>query len=578
MACIGPAVWADGLQSPACDDLADWASTIDAEERWTPFAANQRIWLPKAMADPVFAAMFGKGPLEWDQADVAKARSEWGRCIQLAKKARDNEQRGLLQDSRRYLTKNLRDLARYQEQRAAQPEPSRTRASQQVRPTVTAAARRDDPPGSGNESAGEFSHPGVRAGVDELLKVPASLDALIALGSLSRLDIADPAAMERLEKQFGYSHGPAGKAGYRVMRELRARGTTGYEARELPRIKARLEEVKPVAIEAFKSEFSEVPTDPYAKRSLAQRYEKVMQQLKAALPDDEYQALATAARDERTAVVDRAVAEAKSLIDGVRPGVDGIAEIDRIVNEVSQRGLNNTQRRELLNHARARQREFANRVLLHAAEHELPALPESLAGIRELNAISQRMLRGIVQRADKPVIQQFVDTSEARLAEIGREALPEYEQALSRFPENEEGLAQAEREVADKSGWVDMQESVRNDYTKAAQRRRDDILRVVSKERERQAAAIERERKTALAAGGDPRLVGTEWVDTNQTMRFEFRDEETVFISALGIKAAGTYEVSRDDVVVKGPHGQLVYTLQGDRLTGMGATFIKQAD
>jgi hypothetical protein len=452
-------------------------------------------------------------------------------------------------------------------------------AQQPVRQQLAPSARgTDDQPDTSSKPAEEFSHPGVRAGVDELLKVPASLDGLIVLGSLSRLDVSDQAAVLRLEKQFGYSHGPAGKAGYRVIRELRARGTTGYEAREVPRINGRLEEVKPVATEAFKNEFSQVPTDPYARRSLAQRYEKLMPQLRAALPEDEYEALAAAARDERTAVIDRAVSQAKLRIDDVQPGLEGITEIDRIVQEVARQGLNNTQRRELLNYARTKQREIANGVLRHATEHELAELPETLAGIRQLNAISQRMLQGIVQRADKSVIQQFVDASDARLAEIGRKALPEYEQALSKLPETEEGLAQVEREVADKEGWIDMEESIRKDYTQAAKRRRDDILRVVSEKREQRAAAIEREHKAAVAAGGDPRLVGTVWVDTNKTMRFEFRDEETVFINALGIKAAGTYEVSRDDVVVKGPHGQLVYTLKGDRLTGMGATFLKQAD
>ena len=188
------------------------------------------------------------------------------------------------------------------------------------------------------------------------------------------------------------------------------------------------------------------------------------------------------------------------------------------------------------------------------------------------------MLQGVVQKADKNVIQQFVDASDARLAEIGREALPEYEQVLAKLPENEGGLARAEREVVEKEGWIDMEEGIRSGYIAIAKARRDEIARVVSKERTHRRAALERERDAAIAAGGDPRLIGTEWIDTNKTMKFEFRDEETVFINALGIKAAGTYKVSRNDVVVKGPHGQLVYTLEGNRLTGMGATFIKQSD
>jgi hypothetical protein len=340
----------------------------------------------------------------------------------------------------------------------------------------------------------------------------------------------------------------------------------------------RLGEVRLAATDEFKREFSQVPTDPYAKRALEQRYEKVMGQLQRALPPDEYQAIADAAREDRLAIVDQAVTDAKSMIDGVPPGIEGIAEIDRIVNEAAKTGLNNEQRRELVGHARSRQQEFANQVLIDAAEKELPSLPKTLAGIQQLNAISTRMLQGVVQKADKKVVQQFVDASDARLAEIGRAALPEYRQALAKLPENESGLARAEREVLDKEGWVDMEEGIRDEYVAIAAARRDDIARVVSKERTKQRVALEREYQAAIAAGGDPRLVGTEWIETNKTMKFEFRDEETVFINAMGIKAAGTYKVSRDDVVVTGPHGQLVYTLEGNRLTGMGLTFIKQEE
>ncbi len=569
-----PSAWAKDLKIPACGALAEWAETINAEDRWQPIAANKRIWLPRAMSESSFADLFGKSALEWTQADVASARTAWGSCIQLAKKARDNERRSLLQDTRRYLTSNLRNLARHQEKHDVQS----SNGQQQARQMQQKAERRSSLAQRSSEPNGEFSHPGLRAGIDEMLKVPPSLEALISLGSLSRLDVSDQEAMEALEKQFGYSTGAAGKAAYRVMRELRIRGVTGYEAQELPRINNRLEAVKPVAFEEFKRDFSEVPTDPYAKRSLEQRYKKVMQQLERALPAGEYQALAEATRQERLAVVDQEVTDAKSSIDRVRSGAEGIAAIDQIVSEVAKKGLNNAQRNNLMNHARTRQRELANQVLIDAAEKELAALPETLAGIREFNAIGKRMLQGVVQHADQKVIQQFVGASDTRLAKIGREALPEYAQALAKLPENEIGLAQVEREVADKEGWLDMEEEVRGDYIAVATSRRDVIAGVVSKMRSQQRAALERERKAAIAAGGDPRLVGTEWVDTNKTMAYEFRDEVTVFINALGIKTAGSYKVSRNDVVVKGPHGQLVFTLEGNRLSGMGLTFIKQSD
>ena len=188
-----------------------------------------------------------------------------------------------------------------------------------------------------------------------------------------------------------------------------------------------------------------------------------MKRLEAALPEEEYLALADETRKERRGVVDRAVADAKGQIDQVPAGEKGIARIDRIVSETVKRGLDSKQRRDLVNHARSRQRMLANQILNDVVENELPALPETLAGVQTLNAITTRMLQGIVQKADRDVIQQFVDASGTRLADIGRKALTEYGEILARLPENESGLAQAEQELADKVGWTDMEERVRAD-------------------------------------------------------------------------------------------------------------------
>ena len=570
---------ADELATPSCEDLAAWSGSVDPKARWEPFSENRRLWLPEAMAQPAFADLFGKPAVEWTQADVASARATWNGCIQKAKKARDRDQQKLLQDARRYLTSNLRGVARYQERRGQRVTRDQAVEARQAREVAEReAARRAESPSRAAVPVHPVRSSALQREVDQLIKAPASVNTLIALGSLSRLDLNDAETMQNLEKQFGYSSGPAASPAYSILRDLRIRGPQNFDEVQRPRIDERLVAVKPEAFAQFRDEFSQTPTDMHQRRALAQRYEKTMKQLEYALTPSEYQSLADTTRNERRAAVDSVIDAAKSKIDQVLPGADGIAQIDRIVRDTTQRGLDIRQRRALSEHAVARQRVLANEVLREATENQLPALPPTLAGIRSLNAISTRMLQGIVQKADRDVIQRFVDTSDARLTEIGRKALPEYEQALAKLPVDEKGLAQAEREIADKEGWTDMEEGVRGEYVAIARARRDEIAGVVSEQRAQQREALERERKAAIAAGGDPRLVGSEWVDTNKTMKFEFRDEETVFINALGIKAAGTYEVSRNDVVVKGPHGQLVYTLNGDRLTGMGATFIRQPD
>jgi hypothetical protein len=579
IASLPPAASADALRAPPCDELAQWAATIDPQARWEPFAENQRVWLPEAMAQPQFEALFAKPALQWTQSDVAAARTSWSGCIQQAKKARNQEQRALLQDTRRYLTSNLREVARYQERRPVTVAHDRERDAR-ARPVPaerqdSRAAPMAPPPVSAPEAAA-VSAAGLKAGVDELIATPPSVEALIALGSLSRLDTGDADALRQLEREFGYMRAPAGKAAHRIIRELRFRGTTGFETEQVPRIDGRLAQVKPVVLEQLKAEFSQNPADLHARRALAQRYERLMEQLQRALPQQEYVALAEETRNARRRVVDRAVADAQAQIDQVPASADGIARIDRIVSETAKRGLDIRQRRELVDHARSRQRVLADQILNAAAAEELPALPATLAGIQALNAVSNRMLQGIVQKASQDAIQHFVAVSEARLAEIGRQALPEYRALLSQVPETEAGLAQAEQELAVKQAWVDMEQRTRGEYVAAAQARRDQIAAVVEQARRQRRASEARARQRAIAAGGDPRLVGSEWVDENQTMQLDFRDQNSVFVTALGFKFAGTYEVSRDDVVVQGPHGQLVFTFNGDKLAGNGAVFRKR--
>ena len=565
------------LRAPACDELADWLKTVNPNERWEPFAENKRIWLPAAMQEPEFQALFARSAMEWTQADIQSARTIWGSCIQQAKRDRDVEQRDLLQNSRRYLTSNLRDLVRYQERSAAQTSaqpPSQAAVQQQQ---AVAARQRDNPPvTTAPPDAPPHLAPGVAAGVKELLAAPPSAETLIVLGSLRNLDTGDTAAMQHLEREFGYASTPGDAAGYRITRELRARGAVGFAEEAVPRIEERLQEIKPTVLDQLKAEFSQNPEDIYAKKALAQRYESLMKKLEGVLTAEEYQALADETRAERRRVVDRAVDEAKQRITQLPPGQSSIAAVDRIVGGTAQRGLDIQQRKALVDHARARQRELANLVLTEAATKEIPAVPETLAGLKELSTISQRMLQGVVQKADKNVIQSYVDASDARLAEVGRKVLPEYRDALDKFPEDAAGLARAEHEVADKEGWMDMEAGVRGEFVAIAKARRDEIAAVVNRQQAERNASAERERRKAIAAGGDARLVGTEWVDTHNTMRFDFRDRETVFIQTLGLKVAGTYTVSRDDVVVKGPHGQLVYTLADDRMTGNGAVFVRQ--
>ena len=574
-------VVADQLRMPPCDELASWAGTVDPKDRWRPFAENRRIWLPNAMLTPEFKNMFGMEPLDWSQADIASAKRHWNGCTKKARKSGDKQQHETLKKTRRFLAKHLRNVVRQQARRGERVSPEQHQAAEttqpQSQPQLQPEKRDEKPESAIDKPAVEVAAPGLIYGVDELVGAPPSTEALIVLGTLSRLDVNDKEAMLKREREIGYMKNvPAVSGGYRVLRELRGRGTEGFEDQR-KRIDARLAEIKPEVLEALTEEFSQNPVDVYKKRALATRYEKLMGQLKHALPEDEYKALADDTRKARRETVDKAVADAKAKIDAIPPGFESIALVDRVVSETAKHGLDIKQRKELVEHARGRQQMLADQVLNDARENELPALPETLSGMQQLSAISTRMLQGVVQKASRDAIERFVEASEKRLAEIGPKALPEYKEQLAKLPENEKGLQQVNREIAEKKAWEDMDAAVRADYLAAAEARRSEIAKVVERARAQQTARDRRFRAQAIAAGGDPRLVGSEWIDDNKTMKLDFRDEETVFVTALGMKFAGTYKVSRDDVVVTGPHGQIVYTLDGgDKLTGMGAVFRRQ--
>ncbi|MGB5763070.1 MAG: hypothetical protein WBM58_11030 [Sedimenticolaceae bacterium] len=570
---------AEHLKTPPCDELAAWSTSIDKQDRWEPFPENTRIWLPNAMASPEFEALFGKVALQWTQADVLSARGVWNGCIQKAKKARNKAQQTALSTARGYLTSNLRNAVRYgerREQNAQRMEQMQTQAPQQRQATTqthaeTAARAPQRSPKSATTS--------LDRAVNELVAQPASLESLRALGLLSRLDVHDSAALSQLERKLGaMPENPATKSAYQIVRDLRIRGTSVFDASALPKINARLAEVKPPVLDALREEFSQSPADPRRRRALAQRYETVMAELQAILSDDEWRSLADETRKKRLAIVASALVDAKSEIDKVPPGEKGIETINQIVKRTDARGLNIKQRKDLMDYAQARQRVLADELLRNAAETELPEIPENWAGIAALDELNSRLHRTVTGLASPQAAKDFVAALNARLAEVGRQALPEFEDQLAALPENEKGLAKAGERVAHVKAWHVMEESVRLDYLAEAEKRRDEIAVIVERNREERRSRVENERKKAIAAGADPRIVGYQWIDANDMMRLDFRDEETVFVTALGMKFAGTYKVSRDDIVVIGPHGQLVYSIRGETLVGNGAVFHKSGN
>lgn len=551
------------LTDPDCTALLDWSSAVDDTQRWQPYAEQPGIWLPEAMHGEAFNALFGKPVTQWHRADLEQAYRVWNGCIDDARKARDQAAIRELGGARRYLARNVRDLVRYQERR------DDLQDERQRRPEAS-QSQVDARQTQARQAAMELRN----RHVDELLDAPADLDTLIALAAIAGLDVEDDARMQQLEQSFGYKRGTqANSAAYSLIRELRIRGPSDFTETGQPRLRDRLEQIKPRVLEALREQLAQSTGPAHRQPAPQQPHREVTQQLKSVLDEDEWQAFAAAVQADRTAAMDNLVARTKERIERVdidEPG--SLAAIDNIVREAAMQGLQASQREALVTHARDRQRTIADRTLTQLIERKLPRFPATWAGLQALDRLHRQHATGAVRRASPEAAQRYWSALSERLTEVGREALPEFLEQLDALPATGAGLDSAKENVSRAQQWRLLQADVRNDFLAAAQQRRDEIAEAVGKQRERELARLDEERQRALAAGGDPRLVGYRWIDANETMQLDFRDEDTVFVSALGMRFAGSYEVSRDDVVVKGPNGQLVYTLKDGAMIGNGVT------
>lgn len=75
-----------------------------------------------------------------------------------------------------------------------------------------------------------------------------------------------------------------------------------------------------------------------------------------------------------------------------------------------------------------------------------------------------------------------------------------------------------------------------------------------------------------LLGACDARLSG-KYGDELGIMEYEFESDGTVYINTMGVRVAGEYEIDDDNVIVRGPHGNLVFERRDDHLVGpMGLT------
>ncbi|RRQ22759.1 hypothetical protein [Thiohalobacter thiocyanaticus] len=61
-------------------------------------------------------------------------------------------------------------------------------------------------------------------------------------------------------------------------------------------------------------------------------------------------------------------------------------------------------------------------------------------------------------------------------------------------------------------------------------------------------------------------------------MEYEFDSDGTVYMNAMGTRAAGEYEIDDTNVIVRGPHGNMVFELKDEQLVGPMGLILSRRD
>lgn len=61
-------------------------------------------------------------------------------------------------------------------------------------------------------------------------------------------------------------------------------------------------------------------------------------------------------------------------------------------------------------------------------------------------------------------------------------------------------------------------------------------------------------------------------------MEYEFDSDGTVYMNAMGTRVAGEYEIDDSNVIVRGPHGNLVFEMKDEQLVGPMGLILSRRD
>ncbi len=550
------------VKKPDCAALEAWAAGIDGADRWQP-VEGYRGWVPRAFEAPEFEAMFGVPVLEWRSEDAVGVANHVLDCGRQADKAKRADASKALYAARRYLQSNLRGVLGTKEKLELRAEREAQRAAARAQQEAARREERSAAQQARAQSMQDKRDAVVEEALAALLDEPASPQQLRTLALLRSLDINDRASYERAQRRVG----PAART---LMFRLHQQGSDLKDPRVAPRIEERYATLKDEIVADYRAKLANLNNSGESLRFLSGWQQEVGQQLATMLGPETTSAMLEEMTAKGTSIREAILVRAKELIDAADGNTqDDAAElalIDRIVANSARAGLTPDQLTEVRVYAAGRQQVLAQR-MLDVARAELAGYPETLDGLDKLRRQLHATWGGPLRRAGEAAFADYVAAAQERLTRIADAALPEFRRKLADIPESPEGLQMLDATLVKEPGFDAVGEDVRASYLAAVDDRRTSIATVLeAKEAAR--------REAAIAAGGDPELVGYSFVDGEHFTQLEFRDEKLVIMNVMGIRAAADYQVSAGDVIVRGPNGTLVLARSGSgeklKLSGMG--------
>lgn len=520
-ALVAPPEARAALAVPSCESLSAWAQTIDKKDKWRLNSYNKRLNLTAAFGTPEFEALFGKPALEWTRDDTKAAGKIIKACGAQARKAKNNKARRLFGNANRAIQQYL----------------------------VPVIGRMKT----------------IRQGLDQswsaLVALPPSTDTLRAFGALNRMGDGGAATPAEWRILTG-SHLPPYKNARGVIVALRELPDAATDSLR-PQIAEHYEAQRAPVVAALEEQLTQIPSTLEGLRELQVTMDTTRKELGPALSDSDYAALAERVSEQGTRVEEHLLNQEIAAIEAAPETLDGLAAINTILAGPVAGALSEPNADALKRAGFARRASIGDK-LIAAEIAKLAEFPGTLEGMHELSAFEAKVLRELDESRTGLSLTGFKHAVTNRFAELGREALPDYERSLDALPENEKGLSEYHA-LQKRHGRVIQRtrQSTRREYEKVAAARLEAIEKGVAQENARLAALP---------------LPGGVFVQRHGP-RFEFRKGSRVYMTmAQDVTVEGEYEEDGERVIIRLPQANLVFRRSGPLLIGNGMELKRQTD